>query len=155
MVAIMQFRQPENCLMKFPQLSVFLKAFPDSRYHPEARLLTLHPRGTFDDTLADEILAMIEAEETVEDVPFHRYTDLSRLTEIRLKIGHVFEIAEHRRAVGEPVRSAFFADTTVGFGIARLYEELMQGAAIHVRAFRDRDAAAEWLGVPVQLLQPE
>jgi hypothetical protein len=141
--------------MKFPQLSVFLKTFPHTRYHAEARLLTWHPRGTFDDTLADEILAMIEAEETVEDVPFHRYTDLSRLTDIRLKIGHVFEIAEHRRAAAEPVLSAFFADTTVGFGIARLYEELMQGAALKVRAFRDRDAAAEWLGVPVQLLQSE
>ena len=141
--------------MKFPNLSDFLKAFPHSRYHPEARLLTMYPLGTFDDTLADEVLAMIEAEETVENVPFHRYTDLSRLTDIRLKIGHVFEIAEHRRAAGEPVRSAFFADTTVGFGIARLYEELMQGAVIHVRAFRDRDAAAEWLGVPVQLLQLE
>ena len=141
--------------MKFPQLSDFLKAFPNSRYHPEAQLLTLHPRGTFDDTLADEIMTMLEAAETVEDVSFHRYTDLSKLTDIRLKIGHVFEIAAHRRAAGKPVRSAFFADTTVGFGIARLYEELMQGAAIHVRAFRDRDAAAEWLGVPVQLLQPE
>ena len=31
----------------------------------------------------------------------------------------------------------------------------MQGAVIHVRAFRDRAAAAEWLGVPVELLQPE
>jgi len=141
--------------MKFPDLSDFLKAFPHSRYHPEARLLTLHPRGTFDDTLADEILAMLEAAETVENVSFHRYTDLSGLTDIRLKIGHVFEIAEHRRAAGEPVRSAFFADTTVGFGIARLYEELMRGAAIYVRAFRDRQVAAEWLGVPVQLLQPE
>ena len=108
--------------MQNPQLSVFLKAFPHTRYHSEARLLTWHPRGSFDDTLADEILAMIEAEETVENAPFHRYTDLTRLTDIRLKIGHVFEIAEHRRAVGEPVRSAFFADTTVGFGIARLYK---------------------------------
>ena len=141
--------------MKFKQLSIFLKYFPHARYHSEVRLLTWHPRGTLDDTLADEVLAMIEAEETVENVPFHRYTDLSRLTDIRLKIGPVFEIAEHRRAAGEPVRSAFFADTTVGFGIARLYEELMQGAVIHVRAFRDRDVAAEWLGVPVRLLQPQ
>jgi hypothetical protein len=140
--------------MKSPHLSAFLKAFPHSRYHPEAQLLTLHPRGTLDDAMADEILATLEVEETGENVPFHRYTDLGGISDIRLKIGHVFEIAEHRRAAGEPVRSAFFADTTVGFGIARLYEELMHGAAIQVRAFRDRAAAAEWLGVPVQLLHP-
>ena len=79
--------------MNSQHLSVFLKAFPQSRYHPEAKLLTLHPRGTFDDALADELMAMIEAEETVESMPFNRYTDLSLLTDIRLKIGHVFEIA--------------------------------------------------------------
>lgn len=141
--------------MKYPQLTELLKSFPRSRYHSEARLLTWHPRGIFDDTLADEILAMLEAEETLEDVPFHRFTDLSFLTEIHLKIGHVFEIAKHRRTVAESVRSAFFAQTTVGYGVARLYEELMEGGVLQVRAFRDRGAAAEWLGVPVRLLQPE
>ena len=100
-------------------------------------------------------MAVLELDETFERMPFHRYTNLSLLTDIHLKIGHIFEIAEHRRAAAEPIRSAFFADTTVGFGIAQMYETLMQGAVIHVRAFRDCDAAAEWLGVPVQLLQPE
>ncbi|HSI14845.1 MAG TPA: hypothetical protein VK961_22525 [Chthoniobacter sp.] len=141
--------------MKSPQLSVFLKTFPRARYHSESRLLTWYPQGTLDDQLADEIMAVLELDESFENVPFHRYTDLSRLTEIHLKIGHVFEIAEHRRTVGEPVRSALFAETTMGFGIARLYEELMQGAVIQVRAFRDRDAAAEWLGADVQLLLSE
>jgi hypothetical protein len=36
---------PENCHLKFPQLNDFLKAFPNSRYHPGAQLLTLHLRG--------------------------------------------------------------------------------------------------------------
>ena len=141
--------------MKSQQLAAFLETFPRAHYHSEERLLAWHPCGKFDDALADEVVAMLELDETFENVPFHRYTDLSLLTDIHLKIGHVFAIAEHRRAVGEPVRSAFFADTTVGFGIARMYESLMQGATIQVRAFRDRGAAAEWLGVPVQLLQPE
>jgi hypothetical protein len=30
----------------------------------------------------------------------------------------------------------------------------MEGATIQVRAFRDRAAAAEWLGVPLEILQP-
>ena len=139
--------------MKSPQLADFLKAFPSARYHSKERLLTWRPLGTFDDALADEVIALLELDETFENVPFHRYTDLSLLRDIRLKIGHVFEIVEHRRMVGEPVRSAFFGDTVVGFGVARMYETLMEGAAIHVRAFRDRAATAEWLGVPVQLLQ--
>ena len=55
----------------------------------------------------------------------------------------------------EPVKSAFFAETTVGYGIARMYESLMEGAMIQVRAVRTRAAAAEWLGVPLDVLLPD
>lgn len=56
--------------------------------------------------------------------------------------------------MSEPVKSAFFSDRTVGLGIARMYEALIQEAVIQVRAFRERAAAAEWLGVPLEILQP-
>jgi hypothetical protein len=36
-----------------------------------------------------------------------------------------------------------------------MYESLMEGAPIQVRAFRERTAAAEWLGVSVDVLQPD
>ena len=131
-----------------------LKTLPHTRYHPEWRLLTWHPRGVFDDALADKIIGLIGSEERVEQVPFHRYTDFSGLTHIRLKIGHVFDVAKQRSAVREAVKSAFFADTIVGFGMARMYEALMEEATIQVRAFRERAAAAEWLGVPLEILAP-
>jgi len=113
------------------------------------------PRGLFDDDLADKIVELIASEERIEQGPFHRYADFSRLTHIRLKIGHVFDVAKRRRAVTEAVKSAFFADTIVGFGIARMYESLMEGATIQARAFRERAAAAEWLSVPLEILQPD
>jgi hypothetical protein len=132
--------------------AALLRTLPHMRYHPEWRLLTWHPRGLFDDALADKIIGLIGAEERVEQVPFHRYADFSGLTHIRLKIGHVFDVAKQRRAVPEAVKSAFFADTIVGFGMARMYEALMEEATIQVRAFRERTAAAEWLGVPMERL---
>jgi len=110
--------------------------------------------GLFDDALADKIVGVVGSEERVEEVPFHRYNDFSGLTHIRLKVGHVFDVAKLRRGVAEPVKSAFFSDTTVGLGIARMYEALMEEATIQVRAFRERAAAAEWLGVPLEILQP-
>jgi hypothetical protein len=134
-------------------LAAIVKAFPHTRYYPEWRLLTWHPRGLFDDALADKIVAVIASSSHIEQVPFDRYTDFSGLTHIRLKIGHVFDVTKQRRAVSEPVKSAFFSDTTVGLGIARMYESLMEGATIQVRAFRERAAAADWLGVPVEILQ--
>ena len=136
-------------------LATLLKTFPHTRYHPEWRLLTWHPRGLFDDALADKLIGVIGSEERVEEVPFHRYADFSGLTHIRLKVGHVFDVAKLRRGVSEPVKSAFFSDTTVGLGIARMYEALMEEATIQVRAFRERTAAAEWLGVPLEILQPK
>lgn len=134
-----------------------LQAFPGVRFHEDLRLVTWHPQGVFDGALADRLVQFIEAQEQVEDTPFNRYTDLSGLTDIRLKIGHAFQIARRRRSgyVGDlPVKSAFFCDRVVGFGIARLYETLMEGAPIEVRAFRTREAAAEWLNVPLPDLQP-
>jgi hypothetical protein len=35
-----------------------------------------------------------------------------------------------------------------------MYESLMDGAIIQVRAFGDRHEAAKWLGVPVEVLLP-
>src|SRR5437762_11941176 len=135
-------------------LATLLKTFPHVRYYPDWRLLTWHPRGLFDDALADKIIEAVGSEEHVEEVPFHRYTDFSGLTHIRLKVGHVFDVAKFRRGVVEPVKSAFFSDTIVGLGIARMYEALMEEATIQVRAFRERAAAAEWLGVLLDILQP-
>src|SRR5439155_26864958 len=90
----------------------------------------------------------------VEEVTIQRYKDFNRLTHIRLKVGHVFDVAKLRRSVSEPVKSALFSDTIVGLGIARMYEALMEEAIIQVRAFRKRAAAAEWLGVPLEILEP-
>ncbi len=132
-----------------------LQAFPETCYHPDERLLIWHPQGLFDDSLADRIMAFIELEERIKGVPFHRYTDLSGLTEIHLKVGHAFKIAERRRtdfAGGQSVKSALFCDRVIGFGIARLYEALMEGGPFDVQAFRTREAAAEWLEVPVYVL---
>jgi hypothetical protein len=127
-----------------------------TRYYPESRLVTWHPRGVLDDELADRIVEFLEFQESVSDVPFHRYTDFNGFTKIQLNIDHVFQIAAHRRTAyeGGPVKSAFFSDWMIGLGIARLYEELMRGGPIDVRTFRTREAAAEWLDVPVSILHP-
>ena len=132
-----------------------LKDFPNTRWHEEARLVTWYPRGTLDDDLADRVVDFMESEERIADAPFHRYTDFGGLTEIRLTFGHAFKIAERRKASyagGPPVKSAIYCDWIVGFGMARLYAELMKDCPIEVRAFRERKAAAEWLGVPVNIL---
>jgi hypothetical protein len=141
-----------------PEPTSILLGFPGARYHPEWELITWHPSGVLDDQLLDDIVDFAEIQERVPKArPFNRYTDLGGLTHIRLAVGHVLKVAKRRRARREghpPVRSAIFADKIVSFGTARMYETLMEGSVIEVRAFRERAAAAEWLGTPVAVLSP-
>lgn len=130
------------------------KGFPRTCYHPQCRLLAWFPRGVFNAAFAEQILEFVQMEERIQDAPFDRYTDLSGLTDVRLKLDHVFQIAGRRRTVREPVKSAFVAESPVGFVLAQTYEHLTAHAMIDVRAFRHRTAAAEWLEVPMKILEP-
>ena len=134
-----------------------LKDLPGVRFHPEAHLVTWHPTGVFDDALADRVVEFLESEERLDGQAFHRFTDFNGLTEIRLTCGHVFQVAARRRASyggRERVKSAFFCECDVSLGIVHTYEILMEGGPIKVHAFGTRRGAAEWLGVPIHLLQP-
>jgi hypothetical protein len=139
-----------------PPLTVLVD-FPETRYYPQEQLVTWHPHGLLDDKVAGEILEFMEYEEEHALEPFNRYADLGAVTEVRLKVGSAFEFVKRRRARyrGPAVKSALFGETTVCYGIARMYEALMEGSLIQVRAFRVREKAAEWLEVPLSLLQPE
>jgi hypothetical protein len=50
-------------------LSTFLKTFPHARYCAEWRLLTWHPRGLFDDALADMVLAALAPRTGESQIP--------------------------------------------------------------------------------------
>ena len=138
------------------QPAAIIKKFPDTRYHADSHLVTWHPDGVFNDKLADRVVEFVETQEQIEHEPFHRYTDLTGFTRIDLHLNHVFNIARRRKQGyrGAPVKSAFFAVRLLGLGIAQMYREMMHGGRIQIGVFRDRAAAAEWLGVPVQLLKP-
>jgi hypothetical protein len=132
-----------------------LTDFPDAVYYPKFRLMTWHPIGIFDAALADSVRQFIEWEEYIQDTPFDRYTDLSGITEVQVNLQRLSEVARRRRNVLQPVRSAIFADKAHSFVIAQIYESLMeQAVAITVRAFREREPVAQWLGVPVAILCP-
>jgi len=66
----------------------------------------------------------------------------------------MFKIARRRRRAREPVKFAFFADHPVSLSIAKMYHGPMERAMITVRVFEEREAAAEWLGVPLKILYP-
>jgi hypothetical protein len=131
------------------------KGFPRTWYYPKLKLVTWHPRGVLNDAFADQVIDFIEMEERIQDVPFDRFTDFSGLTDIRLKVDHFFDIGRRRSAMPQPVKSAFFADKSISFYVAQMYEMIMDKAMVEVRAFSQRKAAAKWLGVPMKVLEPQ
>ena len=50
------------------------------------------------------------------------------------------------------MRTALFSDDWVAYGVASIYESLIEGTRIEARAFRDLARAAEWLAIPVDVL---
>jgi hypothetical protein len=127
---------------------------PFLRHYPAYELVAWQPQGTLDDLMLDEIAEWLLIIEKVAR-PFKRFVDLSRLTTVAVGTRHVFEFARKRAeqfAGVAAVRTALFSDDWVSFGIACLYESLMENTHIKARAFRDLAGAAEWLSVPVEVL---
>jgi hypothetical protein len=123
------------------------KAFPRTWYYPEWKLLVWFPIGVLNEAFVDQLIAFVEMEEQIQDAPFDRYADFSGLTDVRARLEHTFESARRRRQVKQPVRTAIFAEKQKMFETARIYEHLMDGAMIEVRAFRTRAEAASFLEV--------
>ena len=137
-----------------PAISKALPGPPFLRYYSAHRLAAWQPQGTLDDLILDQIAQWLVDIEKVSH-PFKRFIDFSHLTAVAVRTRHVFEFARKRAKQftgDEPVRTALFYDDWVGFGIARLYESLMENTLIETRAFRDLAKAAEWLGIPVDVL---
>jgi hypothetical protein len=132
------------------------KLFPYSRYHADWRLVTWFPQGVLDDEQADRIVEFLESQEKIAGEPFDRYTDMMGHTRIKIGLDHVVRLARRRRKgyTGPRVKSAFYAVRLISLSVAHMYQELMHRSQITVRTFRDRAAAAEWLGVPEEILQP-
>ena len=124
------------------------------RYYPVHRLIAWQPQGTLDDLMLDQIADWLGDTEKVFP-PFKRFVDFSQLTSVAVRTRHVFEFARKRAEQFpgvEPVQTALFADDWVCHAIARLYESLMEDTLIEARAFKDLARAAEWLGIPVDVL---
>ena len=127
---------------------------PFLRHYATYDLMTWQPQGSLDDVMLDQIAEWLINIEKVS-LPFKRFVDFSQLTTIAIRSRHIFEFARKRAeqfSGTAPVRTALFCHDWIGFGIARFYESLMENTEIEARAFRELSKAAEWLGVPTDVL---
>jgi hypothetical protein len=92
--------------------------------------------------------------EATSNEPFNRFTDGRALDAIDLNFRYVFDFALFRRlsyAGRPPVKSAILVTSLTLAHYSKLHEMLTRGSSIKVRIFEKREAAALWLGVPVEL----
>ena len=127
----------------------------DVEYVEDANLFVWRPRGVLDEAAVNKVLADLIKRETMAAKPFNRFSDLSLVESFHLTFKYVFHIALHRRLsyVGrEPVKSAFYVTDSEAAHLVKIHVLMTDLSPLKVEMFEEREAAAKWLGVPVESL---
>ena len=132
-----------------------MKLPPDIEFHEDVRLIIYRPKGLINEAEINRVIGIIEGIEAASQQPFNRFSDTSETHEVELNFHYVIQASLHRRLAHAgriPVKSAILANDSTIVHYARLLILLTQGSSIKVQVFQDREQAAQWLGVPVELL---
>jgi hypothetical protein len=132
-----------------------MKLPPDVEFHEDIRLLVYRPRGLIDEAAINKITSVIEDLEAKTQEPFNRFSDTLEAHEVELNFRYVIHVSLHRRLSHKgraPVKSAILATEPTLVHYARLLVLLTEGSSIKARVFQERKEAAQWLGVPLELL---
>jgi len=128
---------------------------PEIEFHKDIRLLIYRPSGLIDEAAINNVIRVIEDLEASTQEPFNRFSDTTEAHEIELNFRYVIQVSLHRRLFHKgraPVKSAILATDSTLIHYARLVMLLTEGSSIKVRVFQDRNEAAQWLSVPIELL---
>jgi hypothetical protein len=131
---------------------------PEVEFHEVVRLLIYRPTGVINEAVVNKIIGVIEEIEAATQEPFNRFSDASEAHDVELNFRYVIQVSLHRRQAHKgraPVKSAILATDSTIVHYARLLMLLIEGSTIKVRVFADRREAAQWLGVPAELLAPK
>ena len=132
-----------------------MKLPSDIEFHPDIRLLIYRPKGLINEAEINRVIGVIEGIEGASQQPFNRFSDTSETHEVELNFHYVIQASLHRRLSYKgraPVKSAVLATDSAIVHYARLLALLTEGSSIKVQVFQDREEAAQWLGVPLELL---
>ena len=135
-----------------------MKLPPEVQFHEDIRLIVYRPRGLLDETAINRIVSIIGDLEAKLQEPFNRFLDTLGHDEVELNFRYVIQVSLYRvLSYGDrpPVKSAILAtDSTIGHYF-QLHAIITEDSPINVRIFQKREAAAQWLGVPIERLAPK
>ena len=130
----------------------------DIQFHEDIHLLVYRPRGLLNEASVNKIIRVLGELEAKLNEPFNRFFDTLGHDEVELNFKYVIQVSLYRRLSYQgrpPIKSAILATDSTIIHYGRLHALLTQGSPIKVRIFQDRAEAAQWLGVPVELLAPK
>ena len=128
---------------------------PDVEFHEDICLLIHRPRGLLDRVAINKIISLIGELEFTLKKPFNRFLDTVAADAVDLNSDYIRRVSLYRRHFygNRPaIKTAILATDSAMVNYGRLHASLTQGSPINVRVFRDRKEAAQWLGVPLELL---
>lgn len=123
----------------------------------DAKLFIWRPRGVINEAVLNKILAYLVLQEGRFRRSFDRFTDLSLVDAVDVTFKYVFHFALYRRLsrIGrEPLRSAILVTAPEVARYVKLHALVTDHSPLAVRMFKDYEAAAAWLDVPVELVRP-
>lgn len=128
---------------------------PDIQFYEDLHLFVWRPRGILDEAAVNKVLVYLLKREAMAAKPFNRFCDLSAVESFHLTFKFVFHVALHRRlsqAGRELVKSAFYVTHPEAAQIVKIHALMTDQSPLDVEMFEEREAAAKWLGVPVESL---
>jgi hypothetical protein len=128
---------------------------PDVEFHEDVRLLVYRPRGLVNKAAVNKIITVVGELETTLKEPFNRFSDTVAADAVDLNFEHIIRVSLYRRLFygnRPPIKSAILATDATLIHYGKVHALLTQGSPINVRVFEDRKQAAQWLGVPLELL---
>ena len=128
---------------------------PDVEFHKDICLLIHRPRGVLNRAAINKIVSLIGELEFTLKKPFNRFLDTVAADAVDLNLEYIRRVSLYRRRFygNRPaIKTAILATDSTMADYGRLHASLTQGSPINVRVFQDRKEAAQWLGVPLELL---
>jgi len=129
----------------------------DVEFHEDVRLLVYRPRGLVNKAAVNKIISVVGELETTLKEPFNRFSDTMAADAVDLNFEHIIYVSLYRRrfyGTRPPIKSAILATDSTLIHYGKVHALLTQGSPIKVRVFQNRKEAAQWLGVPIDLLTP-
>ena len=132
-----------------------MKLPSDIEFHEDIRLFIYRPRGLLNETSVDKVVTALAEFEAKLKEPFNRFSDASAIDRVELNYQYVIQVSLYRvltYANRPPVKSAMLAPDSIVGHYFQLHAIITEDSPINVRIFREREKAAQWLGVPVERL---